>query len=74
MTKITFGDCSCLYKKERDILLKSLDCILSKNESYIIQEQAKRKKDYDFIRNLKNEQEPIQELKNKVYTTIICGY
>lgn len=74
MTKITFGDCTCLYKKERDIILESLRDNLSKTESLIRKEQSKRKKDPPFIQYLKDKQKSIQELKDKVYITVICGY
>jgi len=74
MTKITFGDCSCIYKKERDIILESLKGNLNKTESLIRKEQSKRKKDPPFIKYLKDRQISIQELKDKVDITVICGY
>ena len=74
MTKITFGDCSCLYKKERDIISESLIDNLNKTESLIRKEQSKRKQDPPFIKYLKDMKISIQELKDKVDITVICGY
>ena len=54
MTKITFGDCSCLYKKERDIISESLRDSLRKMESDIRKEKSKRKQDPPFIKYLKD--------------------
>ena len=74
MTNITFGDCTCLYKKERDIILESLRDNLNKTESLIRKEQSKRKQDPPFIRYLKDRQISIQELKDKLDIIVICGY
>ena len=74
MTNITFGDCSCLYKKERDIISESLIDNLNKTESLIRKEQSKRKQDPPFIKYLKDMKISIQELKDKVDITVICGY
>lgn len=74
MTKITFGDCTCLFKKERDIISESLIDNLNKTESLIRKEQSKRKQDPPFIKYLKDRQISIQELKKKVDITVICGY
>lgn len=74
MTNITFGDCSCLYKKERDIISESLKETLRKMESDIRKEKSKRKQDPPFIKYLKDMKISIQELKDKVDITVICGY
>ena len=74
MTKITFGDCSCLYKKERDIISESLKETLRKMESDIREQQSKRKQEPPYIQYLKDMKIPIQKLKDKVDVTVICGY
>jgi hypothetical protein len=74
MTNITFGDCSCLYKKEKDIISESLRDNLNKIESHIRKEQSKRKQDPPFIKYLKDMHMSVQELKDKVNITVICGY
>lgn len=73
-TKQTLGDCTCLYKFEKDTISESIQTNLKAINQLIIEEESKRKKDISFIRYLKDKYTSTENLKNKVDRSVICGY
>ena len=69
----TLGDCTCLYKFEKDTILESLQGNLNTIDELLTKEKAKRKADVEFIRYLSEKYTSIENLKQKVYRSVICG-
>lgn len=72
MTVRILGDCGCLHKLEKDVILESIRTNLNITEDILRGETAKFKQDPEYIKRLKRQIELINDVQIKTSNMPIC--